>query len=357
MRESAHLPTPAKHNATHEAVKANRVFILGAGFSAAAGVPLTQQLLADALRRFSIECPGIYSRVEAYALESLGQEAGPLDVSALNFSELCTFLEFIELREFGGGERWSENGSREKLALRYFLAKSIVASTPPPDKVPELYREFANLLHPRDRVISLNWDGLLEAALTAVGKPYTYDGQNENAIVISKLHGSVNWRLGEPRRLDGNPPKLPWQKLDFGSGMMDRSLFANSGVLQIDTWGRFGPLDEIDPYLVLPGYGKAFDVRANAPLWYKPDFIFAFTHDVYIIGLSIAPDDFFVRSFFLSTLPYIDSYSGVPGRRVIVVNPSDAVHRDYEFVLKKGFASVWNDKFNIDHVRKIAAGA
>jgi hypothetical protein len=206
-------------------------------------------------------------------------------------------------------------------------------------------------------VISFNWDGLLEAALTAIGKPYTYDRQDESAIAISKLHGSVNWRLGEPLRLDGSPPKLPWQKLDFGSGMMHRSLYASSDLLRLETWDRFGPLGEVDPYLVLPGYGKAFDVRANAPLWYKPEFIFAFTHDVYIIGLSIAHDDFFVRSFFLSNLPFIDTYSGLPGRRVVVVNPSDAVHLDYEFVLKKGFTSVWNDKFNLDHVRRIAAGA
>lgn len=348
---------PAPQNKHHDAVRANRVFLLGAGFSAAAGVPLTQQLLEDALRRFSMECPGIYSRVEGYAQESIGQEDGPLDLATLNFSELCTFLEYIELREYGGGERWSEHGSREKLALRYYLAKTIVASTPTPDRVPELYREFAGILQPRDMVISFNWDGLLEAALTAVGKTYTYDRQDENAITISKLHGSVNWRLGEPKRLDARPSRLPWQKLDFGSGMMDRSLYAASDLLRLGTWARFGPLDEVDPYLVLPGYGKAFDVRANAPLWYKPEFVFAFTHDVYIIGLSIAHDDFFVRSFFLSNLPYIDSYSGVPGRRVIIVNPSDAVHRDYEFVLKRGFASVWNDRFNLDHVRRIAAGA
>lgn len=349
------MTTTSDGSTFRESLKTNRVFILGAGFSAAAGVPLTNELLQEALDRFSFECPGIYSRVENYAMESIAQETGNLDVQRLSFSELCTYLEFIELREYGGGERWNENGSREKLALRYFLAKTIVARTPRPNEIPILYREFANQLQPRDFVISFNWDGLLEASLQAVGKTYTYDRSDENAITISKLHGSVNWRLGRPRRFDGRPPVLPWQELDFGSGMMKRSLFHTPELLDLQSWSRFQPLGEVDPYLVLPGYGKAFDVRANAPLWYKPEFIFAFTHDVYIIGLSIAHDDFFVRSFFLANLPYIEDYTGVAGRKVVIINPASAVHSDYDFVLAKGHAEVWGEKFCIEHVERIKA--
>lgn len=336
-------------------IRANRVFILGAGFSASAGVPLTNELLQASLSLFSVECPGIYSRVESYAMEALGQEDGNLDYSKVNFSELCTFLEFIELREYGGGERWNENGSREKLALRYYLAKTIVERTPKSSQIPDLYLKFAEELQPRDFIISFNWDGLLEASLDAVGKAYTYDRSDDKAITISKLHGSVNWHLGQPRRLDRSPPILSWRKLDFGSGMMQRSMYASSTLLDICTWERFRPLGEVDPYLVLPGYGKAFDVRANAPLWYKPEFVFAFTHDVYIIGLSMAHDDFFVRSFFLSNLPYIQSYSGVPGRKVTIINPSATVPIDYDFILRKEYAEVWAERFSVEHVRRISA--
>jgi hypothetical protein len=351
------MTTAAAGSDFRESVKANRVFILGAGFSAAAGIPLTNELLEQSLHRFAGECPGIYSRVENYAKESIAQETGGLDIRRLSFSELCTFLEYIELREYGGGERWNENGSREKLALRYYLAKTIVSRTPKPGDVAALYREFAVQLHPGDFVISFNWDGLLEAALHAVGNAYTYDRSDENAITISKLHGSVNWHLGEPRRLDDQPPVLRWQKLDFGSGMMERSLYHTPDLLESRCWDRFRPLGEVDPYLVLPGYGKAFDVSANAPLWYKPEFIFAFTHDVYIIGLSLAHDDFFVRSFFLANLPYIEDYTGVPGRKIFIINPAPAVHTDYEFVLRKGHAEIWSEKFCLAHVERIKGAA
>ena len=340
-------------NSFAETVKRNRVFVLGAGFSFAAGVPLTNELLRKALNLFSAECPGIYSRVARYAMEAIGQETEPLDISKLNFSELCTFLEFIELREYGGGERWSENGSREKLALRFYLAKAIVASTPRPNDLPELYRAFAEQLHPGDRVISFNWDGLLEVALDSVGKSYTYERAKDGAISIAKLHGSVNWRLGKPRRLDGTPPALAWRELDFGGDPTKPSMHCALELLNAGNWGHIQPLSEVDPYLVLPGYGKAFDVRANAPLWYKPEFAFAFTHDVYVIGLSLAHDDFFVRSFFLSNLPYLNDFTDVPGRKVVIINPSDDVYRDYDFVLKTGLAEVWKEKFDIAHIERI----
>jgi len=77
-------------------VKQNRVFILGAGFSAAAGIPLTEELLAGAMKKFSIECPGIYSRVENYAKECVGSAGNDLDLSTISFSELCTFLKSAE---------------------------------------------------------------------------------------------------------------------------------------------------------------------------------------------------------------------------------------------------------------------
>lgn len=203
--------------------------------------------------------------------------------------------------------------------------------------------------------MSFNWDGLLEAALEAIGKKYTYDRADDDAVHISKLHGSVNWHLGEPN-LWGEPRQtLPWHKLDFGSGMMTQSIYCASELLRLEAWHRHQPLGEVDPYLILPGYGKAFDVRANAPLWYKPEFAFAFTHNIYIIGLSLAHDDFFVRSFFLSNLPYIEGYSGVPGRKIIVINPAPAAKNKYEFILKRDNAELWEESFSIEHVERIIA--
>lgn len=335
-------------------VKRNRVFILGAGFSVGAEVPLTEELLSNTMKKFSIECPGIYTRVENYAKECIGATEGELDLSSLSISDLCTFLEFIELREYGGGERWSGNGSKEKLALRFYLAKVLVERTPYARVIPKMYLDFAAQLHEGDIVISLNWDGLLEVALEAVGKTYTYNFLDKKSIKLCKLHGSVNWKLGEPKQLNGTVNTLNWQSLDFTNGMMTREIYHTPDLLKFANWHPYSPLGEVDPFLVLPGYGKAFDVRANAALWYKPESAFAATHDIYIIGLSLAQDDFFVRSFFLSTLPFIDTFSGIGGRRIFIINPDKKAAENYDFVLCKGNAELLNTAFAPEHVELMA---
>ncbi len=124
----------SEDRAWSEYARKRRVFILGAGFSAAAGVPMTRTLLTTAMEMFAAECPGIYERVCNYALDIQWEEKTHPDFSTISFSELCTHLEFVELREYAGGERWSDAGSREKLTLRYYLAKAVVRATPTNDQ-------------------------------------------------------------------------------------------------------------------------------------------------------------------------------------------------------------------------------
>ncbi|MCI0562361.1 MAG: hypothetical protein MN733_28075, partial [Nitrososphaera sp.] len=281
---------------------------------------------------------------------------GEVDYSGVDFSDLCTFLEYIELREYGGGERWTNAGSREKLALHFYLAKTIAEHTPSESDLPDLYVEFAAQLHERDIIISFNWDGLVEVGLQKLGKPYTYNFGEENVIKLCKLHGSINWRLDGPNNLGTPVDTLGWESLKFTEGMLDTEIYHTPALLNYGTWSRYAPLGEVEPFLVLPGYGKAFDVRSNAVLWYKPEFAFATTHDVYIVGLSLAPDDFFIRSLFLSNLPFIDSYSGVKGRQIYIINPDRNCERNYQFVLSKGHAKLLNERFSMEHVNFIKDG-
>ena len=148
-----------------EYARERRVFILGAGFSAAAGIPMTATLLSEAMKTFAAECPGIYERVCNYARDIQWEDSDGPDFSKISFSDLCTHLEFVELREYAGGERWSDAGSREKLTLRYYLAKTIVRITPTANEISDLYIEFAAQLNSGDIVITFNWDCLLEAAI------------------------------------------------------------------------------------------------------------------------------------------------------------------------------------------------
>ena len=325
--------------------RTRRVFILGAGFSAAAGIPLTGPLLRRAMANFEVACPGIFERVDNYARDLIPAHKGRVDYSKFSFSDLCTHLEFVELREYGGGERWSHAGSREKLALRFYLAKTIVEHTPSPNAVPELYLQFAEQLSERDIVISFNWDGLLELALTAVGKKYTYNFADDH-VLLCKLHGSVNWRLGEPRNLREPINTFGWSPIGFAQGMIDQEIWQSGSLLSLDIWGDRLPLGEIEPFLVLPGYGKAFDVRSNATLWYKPEFYFAGCRDIYVIGLGLAPDDHFIRSFLHYCLPTDPE----TGHYVYIINPDSAAREGYAFALNGENVAFIQEPFNATHV-------
>ena len=326
-------------------IRRRRVFILGAGFSAAAGIPMTGPLLSLAMNRFREESPGLWSRVYRYVRACFGLDGEP-DYERLSLAEICTFLHYVELREHAGGERWSDAGSRENLALRYFIAKTVVERTPIGSSIPAVYLRFAKQLLESDVVISFNWDYLLEAALLQLGLGYSYSFEDK-AVPLAKLHGSVDWRLGLP-----DVPSLSWEPIGFSDGLTQTPIHSSRELSSLSTWhgrGR-GPLGEIQPLIVLPGYGKAFDVRHLAWLWYKPEFAFGGTRDIFIVGLSLSRDDFIVRSLFLHNLPYVTDMSGVPGRSIHIINPDPATRDNYGFLLGLPFVRFVCEPFSEAHV-------
>jgi hypothetical protein len=82
----------------------------------------------------------------------------------------------------------------------------------------------------------------------------------------------------------------------------------------------------------------------------KPEFAFATTHDVFIIGHGLARDDFLLRSNFVSNLPCINSFSGVRRRRIFIINPDPQAESNYAFVLSRGYADLLNSRFSEEHI-------
>ena len=71
-----------------ELITPNRVYVLGAGFSAAAGIPMTDALMSAAMKKFANECPGIYERVDGYAKESIDNIDDDVDYSNIDLANL-----------------------------------------------------------------------------------------------------------------------------------------------------------------------------------------------------------------------------------------------------------------------------
>jgi hypothetical protein len=156
-------------------IRQSRTFVLGAGFSCAAGIPMTGDLLEKAMQMFQRECNGIYERVCDSVKACFGLDyTVPVNWTHLSFSEVCTFLHYCELSEYAGEQRWSSYGSRELLAFRFYLAKAISSLTPDYQDIPQLYIDFVKQLKAGDIIISFNWDCLLEKTLLNLNKSFSY---------------------------------------------------------------------------------------------------------------------------------------------------------------------------------------
>jgi hypothetical protein len=324
--------------ASDDYLRHTRTIVLGAGFSAAGGIPLTADLLPRALRRFRIECNGIFSRIEGHAMDCFANSASIEDqkLDGYGFAELCSYLHFIELNEHAGGERWSDAGSRELLALRYYLSKEIAAATPAPESTPLLYKEFAKQLRPSDWVLTFNWDCLLEQAIEAVGRRYTYcregthpfDPAFSDTICITKMHGSINWMFESNSFM----PSPAWIEVLDAPPINTAKLYSNAEFINFSSWRTHkGPLRDLQPFIVLPGHGKSYDVRRLSGLWYRSEGYFYVSRDTFIIGLSLSEDDYFIRFFMQRGLP-ISNWNQMD-RKVVVINPnSEQVAKNYRFL-------------------------
>ena len=295
------------------------VYFLGAGFSVGAGVPLTNSLLPRAAKLLREEAPGLFERISWFASDADVDLTG--SPNADDFARLCTHLDFMELREHGGGERWSRQGSRERLALKYFLAKTIALATPSAAQLPPFYHAFAVGLRSLDVVVTFNWDGIVEAVLTYAGVPYSYTGEFGKVLVL-KLHGSVHWRQGLPKPLRGNAPTLGFQPVGFDEETPNEDVHSTHQLLSSSAWSSSHCLtDEVQPLIVLPGYGKAVDVRLLSSIWYRPEALNLRGGGVSIIGLSVSQDDYIVESLFR----YLFRSTYDSSRRVRVLNPDPLV--------------------------------
>jgi len=208
------LNTPIQPEGRHLSERSERrfrVFVLGAGFSAAAALPLAPELWTEIRRRARAIPAGAddFARdVERY-LEFRRSCDGDqnLNEDDVDFELFMSFLDVEHFLGLQGSDTWSVDGSRSTMVVKWLLGEILTERTPAPKSIPDCYLEFARNLQPDDYVLTFNYDVLLERALARVGKPYrlfpnryetigkhlnTVDS-NRKEVVLLKLHGSVDW--------------------------------------------------------------------------------------------------------------------------------------------------------------------
>lgn len=187
-----------------------RIFVLGAGFSRPAGLPLATELYTAVRERilsrhgrdtkFTRDVNNYISYCEDCGFT--GQTDENLDLE-----RFMSYLDIEHYLGFRGKDTWSQEGNESQLMIRKSIGEVIHDRTPSPDRLPDFYYRFAESLSPHDTVLTLNYDLLLESALSIVGKPFrrypdrfksvdqyggTIDSDVEE-LVLLKLHGSIDW--------------------------------------------------------------------------------------------------------------------------------------------------------------------
>jgi hypothetical protein len=187
-----------------------RIFILGAGFSRPAGLPLGADLWKEVLRR----AYGLSGRAGFFRddlndyIEFRKRSDGLILVpDEVDFEDFMAFLDIEHYLGLRGKDTWSPDGNEGQVVVKTLIGEILTELTPPRDKIPELYLRFAKLLQPTDYVLTFNYDVLLERALETVGLPFRlYPSRFEQVrgdyasvnttreeLVVLKLHGSVDW--------------------------------------------------------------------------------------------------------------------------------------------------------------------
>ncbi len=352
-----------------------RVFILGAGFSKQAGMPLATRLTEFLTEDFDI--PGNNFLREWYEdfrdrviwLNRSSQHG----TSSLNVEELFDLASYdilvYRMKAMSSPSTacalYTEYADEIKHALDQMEAdlwRVIIEKQNEGVGNLDGINKFSGQLRPADTVITFNYDTLLEYSLSCqnIDWHYGFNEESDKGIPVLKMHGSVNWVKApdEASVTDGARYKVLFQArtrhespatiekpappgydllchrdcsptaLHRGKWlpyMAGRGEYAPAGL------GRYKPLDH------LPGSWR---------VWSKAIGSLKQANEVYVIGFSLSPFDSMARLHFAGVMYERAKKRNVP-KSVVLIDPCACKLLD-------NFRSVFGSDVRIQPVQKPA---
>ena len=177
----------------------HRLFVLGAGFSAPAGLPLGNGFL-ECVRQ---DVRGSFGRAgwDGTLEQEIEEWASLYPGQLIDLERVLAYSHRKHYLRLLGSDEYFAHGSRSIVAARHAIQRILIGATP--NDTPPLYRDFAKRLGPHDVVLTFNYDTLLEQALDDIGKLYTLTpewwletdlaGWEPKFVDLLKLHGSIDW--------------------------------------------------------------------------------------------------------------------------------------------------------------------
>jgi hypothetical protein len=188
-----------------------RVFILGAGFSKPAGMPLATDLLPLLAQKLQHEemqkwLDSLRERLDW--LSGCGQQQ-----RRLNIEEVFHYAHFdIEVhrlrqhlatvgRQDGPGTPWNDAESISAwLSHLEDALRDVILDTDDQANLAPITR-WAEAVDTNDTVVTFNYDTLVERALSGVGRTWNHGTgrEGDRGIAVCKLHGSIDWIVAHRR--------------------------------------------------------------------------------------------------------------------------------------------------------------
>lgn len=187
-----------------------RVFILGAGFSKPAGMPLPTEvlpLIAEELKLDENDDMRTWLDDLRERLVWLSEAEGQADSFAMNVEEVFHYAHFDieahrlsqQLEHVGRGDgpetEWNNGESivASLLCLEEALRDVILKRDNASDLAP--IKRWAEGVREGDAILTFNYDTLAERALAALNRPWNHgiESRGDNGVSIFKLHGSIDW--------------------------------------------------------------------------------------------------------------------------------------------------------------------
>lgn len=374
----------------------NRLFVLGAGFSKPAGLPLGLEIL-DMVRKRVREFHRTYDwdgplEKEIDEWQELHPDSELTLESVFSYSHRKHFLQLI------GSDEYFGHGSRSIVAARHAI-QSILTELTPTD-IPSLYKRFAGKLTSNDTVLTFNYDTLLEDTLEDIGTPFSLtpewwlkDEKPRNAtqeheakyLDLLKLHGSIDWYdknyyIGTRTFHEDSGHDVPDDDPLFGSNssVPTESLARNevdpahgeeilNRIYRVPNHRQLFPITPkhytVVPFLLPPAYDKLLGHDPIRSVWRDMHRSFETSSSIIIIGYSMPKYDGYAYEA-LGRL-VVDFQRGgdqtsfghrrVPVQIVTLAESQDEIFSDLPFLLRDK-TRIWTDGFGCDALEWIDWG-
>ena len=347
-----------------------RLFILGAGFSKAAGMPLATELTDMLLDAAIDEDDEEKNAWVKYLRERLQWMQG--GGASINVEELFHYAAFDAERwkmaqhmcPVGRGDgpatpyNYAEMVDHVLASMTESLASVILQVQQSKECNREPIERLARLLNCDDVVMTFNYDTLVEQALDSCGVPWQYGladvTDDSPAVTLLKMHGSVNWVLLQRDAGNRKLLTLLYSKKDentqHGSEPSDEEHEYHWELWRINeerhVESEIERREGLNSYVSFPGMAslgshKPLNLLPGSGLvWARAGQALVEADEIYIAGFSLSPFDAMSRLLFAEAMMLRHGRDHLP-RAVRLIDPN-AEH------LRPNYASVFQTPIVVD---------